>query len=203
MPYSQTEFKNLTALYGRYAGWAIWEYARSRSQEASTDCIYHNLNQLNTNNIVVGLNVSASIKGDWLNFRTGRHDRKLKYAFNNSEIRGAYITDLYKGIVDPSSLSLHKGLQNNYEVIEQNINLFIQEMKDIGIRSESRFIIMGPENSVTGTNFIKYFQEHFEENPVVFHRHYSSWGTDKDWVTSIWTKLGINENFDETISKYK
>ncbi len=202
MPYNITEFKKLAALYGRYGGWAIWEYAKSRSQEASTECIYKNLHQLNSNNVIIGLNVSEFIKGDWHNFRAGRHDRKLKYAFNDSDIRGAYMTDLYKGIVDPKSLSLHKELNNNYKVIEQNVHLFIQEMKDIGIKSDTRFILMGTEKSITGTHFITYYKIHFANNPVVFHRHYSSRGTDEDWVKSMWAQLGINKDFNETINKY-
>ncbi len=201
MSFNVSEFQELTNKYGRYAGWAIWEYEKLRAREASTDCIYHNLADLNSKNIVIGLNVSASIDKDWQNFRGGRHDRKLKYAFNDSVLRGSYITDLYKGIIDPNSLSLHRGLEKG--IIEENVEFFNQEMRDIGLSRDSRFILLGTETSIVGMHFKMYFQKYFPANPAIFYRHYSSRGTDENWVTGIWSRLGIQKNFEETLILYK
>ncbi|HNO71524.1 MAG TPA: hypothetical protein PKO16_07135 [Bacteroidia bacterium] len=203
MAFNSSQFQNITEKYGRYGGWAIWDFVRSRVLEASTDCVYSNISLLNSKHIIVGLNVSASINGNWRNFRGGKHDRKLKYAFNDTFLRGSYITDLYKDIIDPDSLSFHNKIKGEKEIIQQHVDSFVQEMSDIGANSETIYIVLGTEKSVTGNHFSRYFQSHFAKNKVIFHRHYSGRGTDESWVTSMWTALEIKDDFKETLDKYR
>jgi hypothetical protein len=202
MHFTEAEFKKLSSTYGKYAGWAIWNYSRSRDIERSTSIIDDNIALLNSRNVIVGLNVSAPIDILWSNFRGGTHDRKLKYAFNDT-IRGSYITDLYKGIVNPSSVELDKYISKNPDILQENVQFFLEEMKSIRLSMESRFIILGVENGILARHFNKHFQRHFLSNPVVYYRHYSSRGTDKEWVEGIWRKLDIQNHFGSVLSKYK
>jgi hypothetical protein len=109
---------------------------------------------------------------------------------------------LYKKIKNPSSSSLKQHIENNNNLVESNVNSFVTEMHHIKIFADTRFVILGTENSIVGKHFINHFQKHFQNNPVVFYRHYASRGTDKDWVTGLWYKLGINTEFNEIIEKY-
>ncbi len=202
MGYTEEHFRHLTDTYGRYGGWAIWDYGKQRHEERSTACIYKSLHLLHARYVVVGLNVSARIPVDWENFRGGRHDRKMKYAFNDNLMKGCYITDIFKGIEEASSIKLFKHLEENPHIIPGHVELFRQEMEDIGASENTVFVILGPETSGVAQYFAKHFYPHFPNNKVLFYYHYSGRGTDRKWVENVWSLLGINEDFDSMISKY-
>lgn len=203
MGFTLTEFEELTKRHGSYGSWAIWEYSRSRVQEKKTSIIEENLADLHSRYILIGLNISSEIE-TWGNFRGGKHDRKLKYAFNDSPIRGAYMTDLFKNIVKVKSTDLAKYLKDRPEIIEKNVLMFIDEMQDLKISPETQFIILGSENNSHVANFYRSeFQKHFINNPVIYHRHYSSIGTDRAWVESMWDAINFTSDFDEVLDKYK
>ena len=107
MSFTQIEFERLTEKHGAYGGWAIWNYTRNRREENSVKPIDENLIHLNNKYIIIGLNISSPVE-TWTNFRGGKHDRKLKYAFNNTKVRGSYMTDLFKGIVNSKSTELYE-----------------------------------------------------------------------------------------------
>ncbi len=198
--YSLTEFNSLTKKHGSWSSWAIWEFEKSREKEKNTEIISQNIASLNVRNIIIGLNISNKVT-TWGNFRGGKHDRKLKYAFNDSVIRGAYMTDLFR-INEKSSSVLKIYLSNNPKCVEENVFRFVSEMRDLNINSDTRFILLGTEDSVLGKYFKSEFQKYFNDNPLVFHRHYSSRGTDKAWVESIWSALEINANYEFMLEKY-
>ena len=198
--YTNDEFEVLTRKYGKYASWAIWDYVKSRIMEKSAHIIFENYQECHSRYVIVGLNISSMVDV-WGNFRGGRHDRKLKYAFNSSFVRGAYMTDLFKDIVEVNSSNLSKLISK--VKFSENVNLFVEEMKDIGVTDETIFIIMGTETSITGKFFKKHFRPYFLNNEILFHRHYSSRGTDKKWVDSIWNDLNIDEDFDKLVLRYQ
>ncbi len=199
MAFNENEFQLLENKYGSYGSWAVW--SDSKRQEKSTSVIRENLSDLNSRNILIGLNISADID-TWGNFRGGRHDRKLKYAFNNSFIRGAYMTDLFKNITEAKSNNIPKLLRQNPDIITRNVSMFIDEMRDLKISSATRFIVLGTEKSILAKYFKSHFQGFFPANPVMYHRHYSSRGTDKDWVESMWKALGIKADFQQVLMQY-
>lgn len=195
----ESELEKL-AEHGKWASWAIWEYGKSRISEKSIGVILSNIEDLNVRNVVIGLNISKPVEL-WGNFRGGKHDRKLKYAFNDTAIRGAYMTDLFR-IQTEKSTNLAQELRIKQELIPENVLRFVDEMRDLKITPETRFILMGAEESILGKYYRKEFQKHFKENPVVYHRHYSSRGTDKAWVESMRKRLNINGEFEEILLKY-
>ena len=176
--YTQDEYNTLKTKYGAYSSWAIWDY----QNESETSMIDENFTDLNANYVLLGLNISGSLRIEpWINFHGGKHDRKLKYACNDTKLRGSYITDLFKDLPEAKSNRV-KG-QLTEEIIRENVKTFNQEMKDVKINSNSCFIVFGKQDSQIAQIFDKYFnQEH--KNPVIYHYHYSYYGiTDEACVS--------------------
>ena len=71
---------------------------------------------------------------------------------------------------------------------------FCDELKLVGIKTTSKFIIFG---GVARDLYDKYFEKHFPHNKVYYLPHYSKRGTQKDWVENVWSRLGIQKNYDE------
>lgn len=196
--YNYKHYEFLKSEYGKYGSWAIWEPA----DEKDTTIIHNNYKQLNSKLVVLGLNISNRIKSSpWSNFRGGKHDRKLKYALNNSIYRGCYLTDIFKGVEARTANGLKEKLTP--DIIDKNASHFVNEMKDIKITSETKFLIMGTESSFLNKMFINHFKANFN-NQIINYYHYAYFKlTDKNWVSGLWDKLGIKDNPTEQIKLYK
>jgi len=197
--YTIDEYKKLVSQYGPFSSWAIWN-SEDQSDSSIIDQYYE---QLHSKFILLGLNISQPLaKGNWSNFHDGPSNvRKLKYACTDNELRGSYITDIFKGIVEQKSNKFKNLLTD--EIINENVDLFNQEMKDVRINDDSRFIVFGPPTSDLARYFNRYFTQKYR-NEIIYHYHYAYYSiTDKEWVETIWKKLGIYQNFDLTVRKYK
>jgi len=196
--YSIDEYHDLAKKYGNFSSWAIWD----NKVENNTSIIDGNYKQLHPNFVFLGLNISFPlIENDWINFHSGKHDRKLKYACNDNKLRGSYITDIFKGVAEPKSVEFKKLLTK--EIIEENITNFHREMSDIKINENTVFVILGTKNSLTAKYFNDYFKKDLK-NKVIYHYHHSYYGmSDKRWVEILWDRVDINQNFEETLKKYQ
>ncbi len=196
--YTIDEYNELKTKYGAYSSWAIWDYQK----ESDTSIIDKNYVELSTDYILLGLNISATLgKKLWVNFHGGKHDRKLKYACNDTKLRGSYLTDLFKGLPEAKSNKLKDKLTD--EIINENVKIFNQEMEDVKIHSKSQFIVLGTQDSQIAKVFNKYFN-HKYRNPIIYHYHYSFYGiTDEIWVQGLWRKLGIDADYKSILNKYR
>ncbi len=196
--YTLDEYNSLKVTYGAYSSWAIWDY----KTEKDTTVIDRNYQELHANFVLIGLNISRSLTGiDWINFHGGKHDRKIKYACNDMELRGSYITDLFKDLPEVESQKVKSILTPG--LIDKSLNSFSQEMKDIGIHDATTFIVLGAPNSFLANVFNKYFVRSYN-NKVIYFFHYAYYGmSDAEWVTGLWRKLGIQNDFDTVYAKYK
>lgn len=192
--YSKNEYKNLTAKYGSYASWAIWDY----KDASNTKIIDENVDQLHSHFVLLGLNISRTLDmSSWSNFHDNSYARRLKYACNDNRLRGSYITDIFKDIAEPNAANLKQILTE--KKVNQDLTFFNQEMQDIKANSTTQFIVFG---SLAAHFFKKYFQQN-DRTQQIFCQHYSyRISTDKDWVEGFWKKLNISQDFDETIRKY-
>lgn len=193
--YDYYHFKELESKYGHYASWAIW----NEFNENDSLIINKLFQELNNNYVLIGLNVSKDIeiKPFWSNFRSGKHDRKLKYACNDTSLRGSYMTDLFKEIVEKNSFKLKR---IDTMIIRKNVDFFIEEMKDIKINNDTRFVIFG---QLAFYYYKEYFMKFFF-NTCINYTHYSDFSkTDKEWVLGLWKTLGIIADYNEVIKKYK
>jgi len=186
--YTEAEFEKLTEKYGSVSSWAIW----NQSDLTDTSVISKNISELHTNYVLLGLNISKSIDlSYWQNFHSTSHDRKLTYACNHTKLRGSYITDIFKGIAEPNSGNIEAALSP--QVIQSNVNFFIEEMRDISIQDETIFLAFG---SKVTNYFTKYYSNYFPKNQLISYYHYSYYGcTDQQWVEGLWQKLGIEQTY--------
>lgn len=172
--YSKEYYENLKKKYGGYSSWAIW----NEEDVYDTTIIDKNIFELNTRYIILGLNISGVLKDkSWSNFHDNTHSRKLRYSCNHTELRGCYITDIFKDFPEPNSLKLKQNISE--DLILQNVEFFKQEMNDIQIDGKTIFIVLG---GLTKYYFNKYFKPHFQ-NKVIYFNHYSAWGyTDNKYT---------------------
>lgn len=196
--YDKSEYEQLVLKYGAYSSWAVWDYKK----ENNLTIISQQIESLNSRYVFLALNISSPLFGDpWCNFHGGKHDRKIKYACNDTNLKGSYITDLFKGLDELHSSNVQLKLTS--EIIDKNIQDFSQEMKDIKLSVNSKFIIFGTPDSFIAKCFNQYFRQDFQ-NEVIYHYHYSYYSlTDKQWVEGLWKKLGIASEFENTVVKYR
>lgn len=189
--YTDSKFLYLTEKHGKYGSWAIWD----SKNENDVEVIYKNYKKLHSKYVIIGLNISQVLgRKPWSNFRGGKHDRKLKYACNDTSLRGSYMTDLFKGINESKSNKIEEHL--SIDVIRKNVKIFREEMEDIGITEKSVFILMGARSSKLYKYFFKHFYNGFT-NKVINCYHYAYFKlTDKEWTESFWKAIGIKKNFN-------
>jgi len=172
--YSDAEYKTLKDRYGSCASWAIW----NKDDLCDTEVISSSIKELNSNYILLGLNKSIDIDlYYWKNFHGYDHARKLAYACNDTELRGSYMTDLFKNLPEAVASKVDKRLTDSD--IKKNVETFIKEMEDIKLSKSSRFIVFG---RTAEKYFIKYFKKYFDQ-PHTYARHYSDFRIrDQVWV---------------------
>ena len=106
------------------------------------------------------------------------------YAFNDSPYRGAYLTDIIKEEIEPSSGKLMTRMRNGYDV-QKHIDSFGAEMDRVGVDKNALFILFG--NDVYEL-FAKHLASTYSNH--VKCRHYSHYRTnDAEWVEEAWSKL--------------
>ena len=190
---SESKFLEIRNKYGEFASWAIW----NTDNESDTKIFDQNIQKLHTNWVLIGLNISKPVR-IWGNFRGGKHDRKIKYAFSNTSIFGAYMTDLIKKS-EISANKILKGIETGDIDLSIQIITFVEELKCVGVNENTKFIIFG---ATARTVYDEYYAKYFPSNKVYYLKHYSGRGTDKDWVENIWNRLSFNLNFETEKLKY-
>ncbi len=189
----QSLFEQLEMKYAQHGSWAVW----NSGDPEDTTVIRENLADLKTSVVMVALNISRALSRQWQNFHSRDHARKLMYAFNQSPYRGAYMTDLIKGYVEPSSARLQKELLSGELHILSHVETFYDEMKNLGTNNHTLFILFGGQ--VT-----KLFNTHLAETYPnrISCPHYSMYGrgyTDARWVEKVWSLLESNSQEMATV----
>jgi len=196
--YNTDEYEKLTSKYGPFASWAIWDC----KNECNSLLINENINQLHSKFVFLGLNISRPLVDQpWSNFHGGKHDRKIKYACSDNKLHGSYLTDIFKGIDEQKSTELKSKITD--EIIKKNVDFFHLEMEDIKINKDTQFVVFGTPTSLLAQYFETYFRKKYK-NRVIYHYHYSYYKlTDREWVNGLWKELGIDQDFDSTVKKYR
>lgn len=179
-------FESLEKKYAQHASWAIWNHKAPED----TTVIRENLADLKTSVVMVALNISRALSGQWQNFHSRDHARKLMYAFNQSPYRGAYMTDLIKAYVEPNSARLRQQLLRGHVDLPAHVATFREEMKDLGANIHTLFILFGRE---VIARFNRYLAETYPNR--ISCPHYSMYGrgyADVQWIEKIWSLLESN-----------
>jgi hypothetical protein len=197
--YNNEEYNILASKYGSFASWAIWDY----KNQSDASIIGENRGSLHSKFVLLALNFSQGlIKQTWGNFHYGPSNvRKIKFACDDNKLRGSYMTDLFKNMVEKNSAKVKNLLDE--DLIKRNVDLFNQEMQDIKIDNDSTFVVWGVPSSELALYFNKYFKQDYK-NPIIYHTHYSYYGiSDREWVTSLWGKLNIHQDYEVTVEKFR
>ena len=198
----ETQYLSICRKYGDYSSWAIWNH----KDEPDPKIIESHIEELNANHVFIAYNASRkdgyTRDGPWANFRGWKHDRKLKFACNDTALRGSYLTDLFKGIKEVNSKNVLNYLTP--EVVNDNVSFFLEEISDIGTTKKTVYVILGVRNSEVGKQFRKHFLGHMGDVKVRYYTHYSNYSlTDEKWVTGLWKELGVKANYETIRQKYK
>ena len=140
-------FNKIKKTYGDCASWAIWkevgETPKSNMEDLNILDPQQNpnlLSELKPNVVFVGLNTSKDISGlePFSNFHPTNpfaNDYKTRYALKGTELWGGYMTDIIKKHEELHSLSVVKHLRKYPEVVDENIETFRKELKDLGTKN--------------------------------------------------------------------
>ena len=145
------KFEFIKEKYGPVASWAIWKEVGETPKSNAGDLnildpkINKNLlSQLRPNVVLVGLNLSRN-DGEripFANFHSSNSyatDFKIRFALSDTKLWGGYMTDIIKEHEELHSQSVVRYLKKNPNVEKQNIEIFLEELKDLG--TENRTII--------------------------------------------------------------
>ena len=161
------------------ASWAVWDPQTSnapKSNVGSLKCFNdpNLLDKLNTGFVFVGLNGSGKHEAylehstPWYNFHSSSprgNDFKLRYALSGTSLWGSYITDIIKYYPEVDSKKVVKYARNNPEVLQNNINIFKEELKLLGDK---------PIIVALGTETYKFIRKYLDkEFTVIKVPHYS------------------------------
>ena len=161
--------------YGKCSSWAIWKkrVIGDKEKDSMGDITFFNTIYelvLNPNIILVGLNISGSIENEFSNFHPiskTAHDYKIRYALEDTVFWGSYMTDIIKDYEEMISGKVMSYLSKNKSFEEKNIELFEEELKDIGS--------INPILIAFGNNSYKILTKYFKHKYKIYKvSHYSS-----------------------------
>ena len=141
---ASTRYDYIKKKHGAYGSWAIWPPAGDKPKSNMGDMsIFHPdrnprlFESLNPQVIMVGLNFSRPVEftEPFLNFHDKcpwANDFKIRYAFSDTPYSGAYMTDAIKNLPEVNSKKVVGYLQQNPELILKNLEMFREEIEDLG-----------------------------------------------------------------------
>jgi len=137
---TREKFDFITEKYGHLSSWAVWaeqgDTPTSNMGDLSVldpDKNSRLLKQLNPNVVLVALNFSAGSVNTLANFHgVNGTVYKLRYAVKNTDLWGAYITDIIKEYDQKESGKVEAYLRAHPEVVAKNVETFRDELKDLG-----------------------------------------------------------------------
>ena len=179
------KFEFIKKKYGHVASWAVWkevgETPKSNMGDLNILDPQQNpdlLSQLNPNVVFVGLNTSKDISGlePFSNFHPTNpfaNDYKTRYALKGTELWGGYMTDIIKKHEELHSLSVVKHLRKYPEVVDENIETFRKELKDLGTKNPTIIAFVNAAHSIL-TRHLK------DEYKILKVYHYSYFRINKE-----------------------
>lgn len=182
--------------YGHYASWAVWgpDGPKPKSNIGDLTVFDIDINPtlleiLNPNIVMVGLNISRPVEDTFGNFHDKRsisQDYKIRYALKDTCLYGAYMTDIIKDFKNATAGNVMKHLRENPNFEQQNIDIFLQELDDIG--SENPLII------AFGNDAFRILDKNFGDRFII-HKvtHYSMFISTEDYRREI-TELCVQIN---------
>jgi hypothetical protein len=174
---NEEQYSQIARKYGDCASWAVWADVglTPKSNVGDLSVFDHKnnpglLEQLNPNVVMVGLNISRGFDRTFANFHDGRsisQDYKIRHAFKNTTLYGAYMTDIIKYLSCKDSNEVKKYLKANPSVERENASKFEQELKDI--KADDPLIIASGNDAFIILD--KYFGNRFRITKLTHYSH--------------------------------
>ncbi len=187
------QFALIKEKYGYWASWAIWaaegETPKSNVGDLSVFDSEDVLAHLKPDIILVGLNISrGDIKFPLANFHGARSeatDYKIRYALKDTPLWGGYMTDIIKDFEQKSSGKVVSYLRANKSFEEENVRIFRDEIRDLGVTSPT-IISFGRD---THSILSRHLQDEYNLLKVPHYANYTSKEKYREEVSSIWRDL--------------
>jgi len=184
----QEQYLEIAKKYGHYASWAVWAEEGLKPKSNVGDLTIFDLEQnpnildiLNSNVVMVGLNISRPIEFTFGNFHDKRpqsQDYKIRFAFKNTSFYGAYMTDIIKDFEHLISGTVAKYLKSNKDFEEKNIEVFQQELADINAKTPTLVAFGNHAFNILD----KYFSDKFR---ILKVPHYSTYKSKEDYKNKV------------------
>jgi len=137
---SREKFEEIKEKYGFWSSWALWADVEEAPKSNVGDLsIFEGdkfLSRLNAEFVLVGLNIArADIEKPLANFHSSlsrAQDYKIRYAVKDTQLWGAYMTDVIKDFNEVDSGKLVTYLKKNKQFELDNIEVFRKEIQDLG-----------------------------------------------------------------------
>lgn len=190
---NREKFEFIKEKYGYVASWAVWtdESDKPKSNIGDLNILDPEINkkllsQLNSNVILVGLNISrGDIKVPLANFHDKRPeatDYKIRFAFRGSPYWGGYMTDIIKDFDQKSSGKVVSFLRENKSFEEENVRSFRQELIDIGAINPILISFGNDAFNILNRNF----KSEFKILKVPHYANYTNKEKYREKVESVW-----------------
>jgi len=190
MVITRKKLNEINERYGQHASWAIW----NPDDILDTSLIDRNVRDLRTDVVMVGLNVSADVSGrSWRNFHMGKNDPRLRLAFNESPLRGAYMTDVLKDVVISKATNVRRMIRAGAIDAAEHAREFAIEMSSIGADTSTTFLVFGCDAQWVYT---KYLASTFPD--FINCEHFGCYRTTADWLLDLWLNIDSNSNISPT-----
>jgi hypothetical protein len=169
-------YKFIKSKYGFCSSWAVWQEEGDTPKSNIGDISVLEptsqlLNILKPEIVLLGLNFSdRDVNIPLANFHDSSPkatDFKLRYALKNTPYWGGYMTDLIKNYKEKDSSKLMSYLSKNKDFLEENINVFKEELLDLGV--ENKLLI------TLGKDVHKLMQKEFSDYKLMNVPHYASY----------------------------
>lgn len=178
---NQEQYSQLKKEFGQYSSWALWE----DGNHSNLSIFDNSVSDLRSDIIMVALNISRPTPKAWSNFHCGRNDFKLQTAFNHSSFRGAYMTDIIKGEVDPDSGNIQRQVQDGSLPRQSDLDHFNREIELLqNVPEKTVVIVFG---WLTELLFLRNFGYHFPN--IIRLTHYSTVMKKDLWLSQTWELL--------------
>jgi len=190
---TREKFNLIKDKYAFCSSWAIWadEDGKPKSNVGDLTVLDPDINkdllgQLNTEVVLVGLNISrGDIKYPFANFHDSRSvatDFKIRFALRDSPVWGGYMTDIIKDFEQKISGKVISYLKNNKSFEEENVQVFRQELVDIGAKNPS--LIAFGNDSYRILN--RYLKDEFRILKIPHYANYTGKEKYREQVKQIW-----------------
>jgi hypothetical protein len=210
------KFNLIKQKYGHVASWAIWKEQGNHPPMFNIGDLSvldpqqnpNLLSQLKPDVVFVGLNTSRDINdlGPFSNFHSSStygKDYKIRYATMDTKLWGGYMTDIIKDHVELQGQTVRRYLNENPDVEDKNIEIFRNELKDLGTETPTIIAFGGEVYRILTRNL----NNEFNIFQVTHYAHFINQQNYRDEIKSLIERIQINSEIrkdkSEVLKSYK